>query len=61
MKPPDQVHLGVIIVDEGRVCQQGLRNRSVKNLYLAASRTEKLAFRKGCEIKVFNGSGFYSS
>jgi hypothetical protein len=36
MKPPDQFKLGVIIVDEGRVCQQSLKDKlsALKKSYM---------------------------
>jgi hypothetical protein len=37
-------------------------NRSVKNLHQSSFEgPRKLAFHKGCEMEVFNGSSFYSS
>jgi hypothetical protein len=34
MKPPDQFQLGVIIMEEGRVCQQSLEDKLSADSYL---------------------------
>jgi hypothetical protein len=33
MKPPNQFQLGMIIVDEGRVCQQSLEDKLSADIY----------------------------